>query len=181
MLDFSSPAILEGFKAANYRPFNPVRICVLLDREKNPKFIDDCFTLHENIGFLMSGTAIATAVSNFLHVRPNDVGEIVCFLTEVFIFLSVVGYGYWQEKDLWNRAAVKKVAAVMLLGGFIGVGADMINQVLRNTIITHHFFGLFQSFSKMLFLSLLAAFSMDLFMRSKKISQQTLETTKALT
>ena len=75
----------------------------------------------------------------------------------------------------------KKITKVMLLGGFIGVGSDMVNQVLRNTIILHHFFGLFQSFSKMFFLSLLAVVYMDLFIQSKQIFRQISETTMAAT
>jgi hypothetical protein len=140
-------------------------------------FIDDCFTLHENIGFLMSGTAIATAGSNILHVRSNDVGEMAYFLMLGVFFLSVGIYSYCKEKVLWNRSVAEKITKVMLLGGFISVGSDMVNQMLRNTVIAHHFFGLFQSFSKMLFLSLLPAVCMDLFIQSKNISQQASETT----
>ena len=141
-------------------------------------FIDDCWALHEGTGFLMSGTAFATVASNLLHVRTNDVGEMIYFLTEVFFFLNVGIYSYRQEKDLWSRAVAKKVAIVMLLGGFIGVGLDMVNQVdvVRQSLTAHHFFGLAQSFSKMLFLSLLPAVCMDLFLQSKHISHQTSET-----
>jgi hypothetical protein len=146
-------------------------------------FIDDCWALHEGTGCLMSGTAFATVASHFLSVRSNDVGEMVYFLTEVFFFLTVGAYSYRQEKDLWSRAVARKVAIVMLLGGLIGVGLDMVNQleVVRRSLIAHHFFGLAQSFSKMLFLSLLPAVCMDLFLQSKQISHQTPETAAVAT
>ena len=62
-------------------------------------FIDDCFTLHENIGFLMSGTALATVGSNFLHVRSNDVGEMTYFLMLGVFFLRAGIYSYGKEKS----------------------------------------------------------------------------------